>query len=65
MKPQGSGLLMEVWSIMMRDHYICHKLPDAPSMMNNVSGERESSACEDISQHNKEWGVKDFKMAFN
>lgn len=28
-------------------------------------GERESSACGDISQHNKEWGVKDFKMAFN
>ena len=30
-----------------------------------LKGERESSACEDISQHNKEWGVKDFKMAFN
>jgi len=28
-------------------------------------GERETPACEDISQHNKEWGVKDFKMAFN
>ena len=29
------------------------------------SGERESPACEEISKHNKEWGVKDFKMAFN
>jgi len=28
-------------------------------------GERESPACEEISKHNKEWGVKDFKMAFN
>ena len=27
--------------------------------------ERESPACEEISKHNKEWGVKDFKMAFN
>ena len=27
--------------------------------------ERESPACEEISKHNKEWGVKDFRMAFN